>query len=88
MTKVETLYLSLNSIGRIIGRGRGKNFAGFQIFDPLDSEQDLLLVTKADDPYVLQILPCELRDVINRGVALTPQRRAVLVQSQQMKPLF
>lgn len=60
---------------------RREHFSRSEVFDSLDGEQDPFLVAELDNPDVLKVLPCKLCYVVYRVVALTSQRRAVLLQS-------
>ena len=60
----------------------GHILAGQDVFDALDGQRDLLLVTQTQDAKILQILPRQLRDILDGAVSLTSQTRAVLSQSQ------
>lgn len=63
-------------------------FAGLYVFDPLNGQHDFLLVTQFDDSKLLQVFPRQLRNVIDRLVALFDEGLQVFVQSQDTQPLF
>jgi hypothetical protein len=64
------------------------SFAGVNVFDSFDGQQDFLLVAEFDDARVLQVLPGQLGRLLHRLVALLRHSRAVLLQPQNPQPLF
>jgi hypothetical protein len=64
------------------------SFAGVNVFDSFDGQQDFLLVAEFDDARILQVLPGQLGRLLHRLVALLRHSRAVLLQPQNPQPLF
>ena len=62
--------------------------AGPDVLDPLDREQELLLVAEPHDADVLEVLPGERRHVLDAAHALLVERAEVLLEPEEPQPLL